>query len=157
MRILGADLSLTSTGLALIENGRLIEVESFGTKGKRGDGYPEYYKRITKQTERARHVMSSWLYGFDLAVIEAPSFGSKYGNPFERAGLWWAIYNDLALPGVPIATVPPKTRAKYITGDGNADKATVLAFAIEQYVTEDSPRITNDDEADAVGLAVWVS
>ena len=46
--------------------------------------------------------------------------------------------------------VPPKTRAKYATGNGGADKRAVLAAVRAAY-----PQFTirNDNEADAVVLA----
>lgn len=152
MRVLGADLSLTSTGLAVAERGRLTGLENYKTKGKRGDGYPEFNARIDYLTGEVFDFLEA-AKPFDLAVIEAPSHGSKFGNPHERAGLWWNVYSMLAVKNVPIATVAPKTRAKYITGDGRSDKAVVLAHAIEAYVGNGTPRITNDDEADAAGLA----
>jgi Holliday junction resolvasome RuvABC endonuclease subunit len=152
MKVLGADLSLTSTGLAIAQKGRLAEVQNFKTSGKRGDGYPEFLARIGYLTGCVSEFLKATGH-LDLAVIEAPSHGSRFGNPHERAGLWWNVYDLLAQRGVPIATVAPKTRAKYITGSGNSGKDVVLAHAIEHYVTTGTARITNDDEADAAGLA----
>lgn len=156
MRVVGADVSLTSTGLALIEDGAFFKADNIKSSGKRSDGYPEHIVRIQSVTSQVLETLKWWWLqpsGIDLLVIESPSHGSKFGNPHERAGVWWAVYGWAFDRQIPIATVAPPTRAKYITGSGRSDKKVVLAHAIERYVGESTPRITNDDIADAVGLA----
>ena len=155
MRVIGADLSLTSTGLALINNGHFEATANFKSKGKRGDGYPEWCRRIEAMSTDVTRKLNLWwvLEAVDLLVIESPSHGSTFGNPHERAGLWWDVYRWAFDKEIPVATVAPATRAKYLTGSGRSDKKVVLAHAIERYVQLDTPRITNDDIADAVGLA----
>lgn len=152
MRVIGLDLSLTSTGIALIENGRLTDVGNVKSKGRKTDTYADHLKRIDMIVD---DVVLFWYRENlpDLAVLESPSYGSRFGSAHERAGLWWATYAALSVAGIPIATVAPPTRAKYITGDGRAKKDVVLAHAIEAYVRDSGPRITNDDIADATGLA----
>lgn len=151
MRVIGMDLSLTSTGLAQADNGRLTRVENIKSKGKKGDTYHDHWGRIMRLAFEVELFITRD-EPVDLVVIEAPSYGSKFGSAHERAGLWWEVYDLVAKRGIPIATVAPTTRAKYITGRGRADKATVLAHAIHAYVGNHTPRIVNDDEADAVGL-----
>ena len=156
MRIVGADLSLASSALALVEGGAFFKADNIKSTGSRGDGYPEYVRRINYVSDRVLTTLKWWWLqpgGIDLLVIESPSHSSKFGNPHERAGLWWDVYRWAFGLEIPIATVAPPTRAKYITGSGRSDKKVVLAHAIERYVGEGTPRITNDDIADAVGLA----
>lgn len=154
MRVAGADLSITSTALALLDSGDVAQLFNFKTKGKRTDGYPEWAERINEVSKAVLARLDGWYLvgGLDLLVIEAPSHGSKFGNPHERAGLWWDVYRWAFARGVPVVTVAPTTRAKYITGSGKADKKQVLAAARGLYGAVLNIDIANDDEADAIGL-----
>lgn len=152
--VLGIDLSLTSTGLALVENARVEWTGTVKTTGKRGDD-------LTARTMRLRDIRnrieaSVMRYEPVLAVVEAPSFGSQHGSAHDRSGLWWAIVDMLYLRSVPVAQVTPKQRAKYATGNGNSQKPEVHKITQLQYAREDLPIKTND-EADAVLLAAMGS
>jgi Holliday junction resolvasome RuvABC endonuclease subunit len=150
--ILGIDPSLTSTGLALVDGGKVIETANIKSTGKKGASYDDWMARIERVDAEVYAVLHRWREErlIELAVIESPSHGSKYGNPHERAGLWWRIYTDLTKWRIPIKTLAPKSRAKFITGNGNADKTEVLTAARERW-----GEIANHDIADAVGLAMW--
>jgi Holliday junction resolvasome RuvABC endonuclease subunit len=150
--ILGIDPSVTSTGLALVHEGQVVETANIKSTGRKGATYDEWMERIQRVHADVRRVLNGWTEErlVELAVIEAPSHGSKFGNPHERAGLWWRIYSDLTFLGIPRKTLAPKSRAKFITGNGNADKTEVLAAARERW-----GEIPNHDIADAVGLAMW--
>lgn len=150
--VIGLDLSLTSTGVALMKDGEFAAYVNPKTKGKKGDQPSDYLRRFEHITGEVFRFIDNEM-PVDLAVIEAPSHGSSFGNPHERAGLWWEIVKGLDDRGIPVAQVAPATRAKFITGDGRAKKDVVLAFAIERYVQAHTPRIPNDDVADALGLA----
>lgn len=145
MNVLGLDLSLTSTGLAYVEGGTLIEVANIKSKGNRDATKSDVASRL-------RGIAADVLdYSFsaDLVVIEAPSFNSKFGLQHERAGLWWMVVEGLDSKGYPMVFVAPKQRAKYATGNGNAGKQEVFAAAVNRY----GASVTNDDIADAVILA----
>lgn len=153
--VVGLDLSLTGTGLAELdlETGT-IEVETHGTKGKRGDSYG---KRGDRLNGMADYIVSWIMAGPDnpsLVVVEAPSYGSQNGSQHDRSGLWWLVVGRLQAFGIPLAYVAPKSRAKYATGDGRSGKDVVMAHVIERYthLLGDSS-IRNDNEADAVTLA----
>lgn len=149
---IGLDLSLTSTGIAVMGAKGLHEIHNIKSKGTAADGPGENYDRIEGIAEEFRLWLDrNWLrHGYpNLGVIEAPSHGSRNGKPHERAGLWWAVFGVLHGKGIRVATVAPATRAKYITGDGRAKKPAVLAAARDMY----SQEIPNDDVADAAGLA----
>lgn len=152
--MVGADLSITSTALALINEGDVGMLFNYKTKGKRTDGYPEWCERINDVSYHVLAQLGRWkgLGAIDLLVIESPSHGSKFGNPHERAGLWWDVYRWAYGKSIPVVTVAPTTRAKYLTGDGRADKKTVLAAARATYGDALNIDIANDDEADAIGL-----
>lgn len=160
MKVLGLDLSLTSPAVVLVEDGKYIDFFNPKSKGTKDDTYREDLDRIDDIATR----IGWWARGvediehpIDLAVIEAPSFGSRNGKPHERAGLWWSVVRELDKLGIPVVQVAPATRAKYITGSGRADKKLVLAKARERYGElthlDEKASIPNDDVADALGLA----
>lgn len=148
--IVGLDLSLTSTGVALIA-GNDISTYRVRSKGSKDASIADTALRLDTIAQFViGWATDEWSLGLDLAVIEAPSFGSRNGSQHERGGLWWKVAGILWEMDVPIATVAPTTRAKYATGSGKADKDEVLAAAIKRYPAAE---ITGNDVADAVVLA----
>jgi len=151
LNIIGLDLSLTSTGLAEVHDWSLANVHRLKTKGHRGMTVAETSARIAWLVDE----IDAWVDGddVDLAVIEAPSFGSKFGNPHERGGLWWSVAQRLVGREIPVATVSPQGRAKYATGKGNSKKDVVEAAVRSAYTDVAWPTGKCDDIADAVILA----
>jgi len=143
---MGLDLSLASTGVAVARATGPITTETLETRGRKGDGYPEREARIRQVL---RLVANAVPFDVDLVVLEAPSYGSNTPGTWDRGGLWWAVLLGIRDWGHPIALVPPKSRAQFATGKGNANKPTVMAAAMNAYPAT----IHNDNEADAVILA----
>jgi hypothetical protein len=142
-RVLGLDLSLTSTGVA----------------SNAGGGWSDTIrpKRLTG-LDRMTHIRSTLLdlYVPDtgLIVVEGPSFGSSGAGSHERAGLWWLVMDALRRRDIPLAVVPPKNRAQYAFGKGDANKREVLAGVgalFPQFDVTHRPGL--GDEADAFILA----
>lgn len=85
----------------------------------------------------------------DLIVVESPSLGSKSSTLDQLWGLYWSTLVMLSRSGVPFATVAPRARAQYGTGNGSSDKQSVVRATVRRYELS-----TNDDnEVDAVLLA----
>ena len=82
-------------------------------------------------------------------MLFATSIGSRDGSAHDRAGLWWWLIRDLSKLAVRVIEIPPSTRAKFITGKGNASKDTVLVAAIKRLPID----VANNNEADAAVLA----
>ena len=144
-RITGLDLSLASTGIARIVDGR-GHVDRVRSAGHNGDtlGARQHRLHAIASTVCARARLS------DLVVIESPAYSRTQGAAHDRSGLWWLIVNHLIRHHVPVAEVPPSVRAKFATGRGNAGKDEVLAAVIKRYPDVD---VTGNDEADALTLA----
>lgn len=150
MRVVGLDLSLTSTGVAVIEDRELVAVANITSAGRKGASLVDRAKRLFNIGVEVEQLLEP---APTLVVVEGPAFMSQVGAMHDRSGLWWQIVAAVYLRCDYVAEVAPKTRAKYLTGDGNAKKDVVLAHAIERYVVGGGPRIPNHDIADAVGLA----
>jgi crossover junction endodeoxyribonuclease RuvC len=151
--VLGIDLSLTSTGLALANFGTITWTAAVKT-GPSGNAIDDRVLRLRDIRNQVESAVMRYLP--DLAVIEAPSFGSAHGAAHERSGLWWLVADMLYLRHVTTVQISPKQRAMYGTGNGNADKKNVHAAVKATYGRPDLPIATND-EADAVLLAAMGS
>lgn len=148
MKVLGLDLSLSETGLA-VGTGDGAVTSMFRTVGHRKPP-PTYEQREARLDLIVDHVSLFLVGGTDLVVLEGPSYGSSGGDAFDRAGLWWAVRRVAARRTLPVVIVPPKTRAMYATGRGDADKAAVLAAVAVLYPDVD---VSGHNEGDALVLA----
>ena len=153
VKILGIDPSLTGTGIAIV------------TKGPKGNVLWHNLQVLTsklKGHERFTYICNEILKvcgklsDGDIIVMEGPSFGSGGAKSHELAGGWWltkhTIYNWLLESGIQLKAfyvIPPRSRAKYATGNGNAKKDGVLKAVNEQTKLN----ITDHNIADAVVLA----
>lgn len=150
MRVMGIDLSLTSTGIAVTDFQTLAATLAVKSSGKRSDTLAQREARLRDILKRIEAAVIR--YQPHLAVVEAPSFGSVGGSSHDRSGLWWAVLHMLCDYHVPVAQVAPTQRAKYGTGNGRADKKVVHSLVQANYGGASMPIKTND-EADAVLLA----
>ena len=150
MTVVGIDLSLTCTGIAIAKYGTITETTTVKSKGARGDSLEDRRMRLLGIRMGIEEILHPRRRTIDLIVIEAPSFGSVGGSQHDRSGLWWQLVDEWIDYG--IAQVTPMQRAKYGTGKGNSAKADVHAAVKANYAREDLPIRTND-EADAVLLA----
>lgn len=144
MKVTGVDLSLTSTGLAVIVDSS-AHVARYRTTTAGADVTARHL-RVLRIADEVRE----WCTGADLVVIEGPSYGSTTPHQHDRSGLWWLAVHRVLGAGLPLAVVPPTSRARYATGKGNAPKDGVLAAVVRRYPEVE---VTGNDEADALVLA----
>ncbi|MFE7972966.1 hypothetical protein [Streptomyces shenzhenensis] len=138
-RVAGLDISLTGTGIATLGGTTLIT-----STGRRKDSI---LQRRTRLHGIASQVITA-VGAVDLAVIEGPSHHSVGGSVWDRGGLWWLIVDRLCARDIPVAVMPPMSRAKYATGNGNSRKEAVMEAAQRRY----GAILDNDNEADALVL-----
>lgn len=151
--VVGIDLSMTSTGLAWVDELGGAATWTVQSKGKRADDLATRSRRLVYLAAAVVGSMpgrTRFDLTVDLVVLEAPSYGSTGASSWDRAGLWWLVVTKLHRLDVPIALCAPATRAKYATGSGRADKAAVAVAAAHLFP---SVEISNSDEADALILA----
>lgn len=148
MRVVGLDVSLTSTGVATIVAVDRIVVRRVASKGSKDASLDARSRRL----DILRRTLCQVAAGADLVVIEGPSFGqTRQGGQHDRAGLWWLVVGRLVEShGITVVEVPPACVKKYATGKGNASKDQVLAAVVRRYPDVD---VSGNDEADALVLA----
>ena len=146
MEILGVDPSLTSTGVCLI-SGSMITAAAVCSKGKRDDTLPMRVARLDLLVAGVR----PWVPAGGLVVIEGPAFGAPGGSTWDRAGLWHRLVSMFFELGCEVAVVGNTTRAKWATGSGKGDKASV-AVAVSRLAPE--VHLESSDPADALVLAL---
>lgn len=147
----GVDPSLTSTGLARIGEDNVPELITVRSSGTRADSYGTRHARIKRlSTEIAAFIKPD----DTLVIIEGPALRSTDPGVWDRAGLWWLLYTRIVGLGVPVGVCPPKTRAKFATGNGNADKKAVRAGIQELWP---DVLIRNSDTADALTMCTMAA
>lgn len=139
-RVCGLDISLTGTGIATLGGTARVP-----TKGRRRDTLLERHTRMRHITDRVLEEVGV----VDLACVEGPvSYTTPGGSTWDRGGLWWRIVGALLEREIPVAVIPPTSRAKYATGNGGSRKTAVLEAARHRY----GAILESDDEADALIL-----
>jgi crossover junction endodeoxyribonuclease RuvC len=147
MRIIGLDLSLTATGIAIIDDG-VTSVSTVTSKGAKTATLEERVHRLDDIERRILHEIG--IEPADLIVVEQPAFSRTTGHHHDRSGLWWRIVSAADFGIGPVAEVAPTTLKKYATGKGNASKDAVLAATVRRFSTI---AVANNNEADALVLA----
>ena len=100
-----------------------------GEKGKAADSMAVRADRIERIAQEIARIVGR----VDLAVIEAGSFGSKKVSRSladERAALRLRVVGLLKCP---VALVAPSTLKLYATGNGSADKGSVVDSTLALY------------------------
>lgn len=112
--VVGIDLSLTGTGVAVGDQLHTVHSSSDGTSLlRRHDRLVEIIAAIWELIPANRH----------LVVVESPSLGqARQGGTLDRNGLWWLLVDFLTRQGIPVVDVTPATLKKFATGKGTATK-----------------------------------
>jgi crossover junction endodeoxyribonuclease RuvC len=148
--VLGVDLSLTSTGLAVVRTDDPLwsSLRTIKSKGARADGLVQRRDRLAGIVIAVLGLAQS--VEADLVALEGPSFASQGASTHDRSGLWWLTTYALTQNGFRVVEIPPTCRIKYGTGKGNSSKDAVLAAVVRRYPHAD---VRGNDDADALILA----
>lgn len=145
MRIVGLDLSLTSTGVYDPEHAAGVTIKVPIAKNA---SELQRARRLGTITKRVLEVCGltgeHYFPRADLVVLEGYAFGAKAQREHmgELGGL---MKVRLMWAGVPFVVVPPSKLKMYATGRGNASKEEVLLAVARRAGAE----ITGNDVADA--------
>jgi Holliday junction resolvasome RuvABC endonuclease subunit len=151
MIVVGIDPSLTSAGVAILKNGQPTHVSHHGFAGHNGATYQTRSRRIRHQCTNVTR--AALTHGQpDLVVIEEHPYAVRISaGEFDRSGLWHGIYGAIDAREIPIVVIHPGTHKKWLTGRGDAKKRDIIDNIAEWWT---DLAIANDDEADALGLAL---
>jgi len=132
VNVVGLDLSLTSTGVA-ITDGALLSTSLIRTKATG-----------VERLMGIRRLVYQFVNGAELVVMEGYAFNR--GNQAHQIGeLGGVVKVMLHEEGIPVVLVPPARLKMYATGKGNARKEHVLVSAVSRF----SRTFDTTDEAEA--------
>ena len=145
MKSLGIDLSMTGTGIALLEDGKLVYSETIKSK-KDGDTPTHEVSRLVRIVEDVcEHVSGDE----DVVVLEGIAFMAKSTALAQLSGLTYMVRARLVKEGIPFFVVAPTTLKKFITGKGNSPKDIMMLETYKMY----GESILDNNQCDAFGLA----
>lgn len=165
--IVGIDPSLTSTGVAILRDGRPILLRSIGTSTDIKD-WDHRVRRITRQTWNIVRLTETTLTERvgpgtlpDLAMIEAPLTFDTGGDAYDRYALFVELMRHLQHWKTPAVVVNNLTRCKWATGKGGKSSKEItraqhkreVMLAVRATWSPWAAHITNDDIGDALTLA----
>ncbi len=149
VKIVGLDLSLTSTGIAVIrtvgQRGGDVKVETFRVRST------PVGKSIHQRMATLTHEVMEYAADADHVTMEGPAYLAGGNSASALTGFWWLVRHELWRNSkAEVTVVPPPTLKKYAAGMGNASKDEVLAAVIRRYPMAE---VHGNDEADALALA----
>lgn len=161
MIAVGIDPSLTSSGVGVLVDGKLIHYGRYGRDGHNGATYTTRSRRVRRMI---REVTEAALMAGkpDVFVIEEHPYAvGNQGNEFDRAAIWHGIYGNLDARDVPGVVVNNSTAKAWVTGAGRASKEDMIAVIDAWYAGQIEPPLSKlrktvdhpDDMADAIGYA----
>ncbi|SHT85380.1 Uncharacterised protein [Mycobacteroides abscessus subsp. bolletii] len=154
----GIDPSLTSTGVAVLVDGRPAHYGRYGRDGHNGATYHSRNNRIRQlRTDvwKAGNVAGRP----DVVVLEEHPYMLSSPGTFDRSGLWHLIFEAFDARGIPIVVVGNTVGKSWVTGAGHASKLDVIDVIDEWFDLLPKPlsswrkKDNPDDVADAFGYA----
>lgn len=113
MKLLGLDISLTSTGYSISEKTGIISTKAKG---------PERLSIVSKSVLQLCADEK-----IECVILEGYSFASRNSQAHSIGELGGCIRMELWESNIPYIEVPPTSRAKFATGKGNAGKTEVIS------------------------------
>lgn len=144
--IIGLDLSMSSTGYAVVEVSDNKEVRLIKKGLIKGNSNQSHHKRLTKQHEVLRGLSTEYT---DTTIVKEQLLFS----PPKPASILAKVHGvtDLVFPKV--HQIYPSTVKKLVTGNGRANKQEVADAVYEHLdVTKDELTFETDDESDAIAV-----
>lgn len=147
MKTLGADLSLTATGVVVLEDGKIKDQLSIKSS-KTGKKPIDEIKRLQGIVKELMEVVDK--HKPEVVGIEGIAFMSRNTTSLAQlAGLNYMVRNELVKRDIPFLIIAPTSLKKYITGAGNASKDIMMLETYKRYHVS----ILDNNICDAYGLA----
>lgn len=143
MKILGADLSLTGSGIVILTNGKVTFQKLIKSK-PRGDSPKDELNRLLEIVSQIK------VEGIDLVVMEGIAFGiRKTTSLAQLSALNYMVRMQCWEYKVPFVIVAPNTLKKFITGKGMGEKDQMMLATYKKWGFSPS----DNNICDAFGLA----
>lgn len=146
---LGLDLSLTGTGVVILEDGKFVKRHLIKSKPV-GDLPLNEVRRIRKIVEEIETIVTDREETINVAVIEGLAFMVRNATALVQLSalnyMTRAMLDDYHIPFVIVA---PTSLKKFVTGSGASKKDVMLIETYKRYGVS----IVNDNECDSYGLA----
>lgn len=151
-RVLGIDPSLRSTGLAFLD----CSTGDFETRVVKSQPIGKTIEHRARRLQSIADVVETYARERQITIvaIESPAYGSRERSAqmIERGALMLMLIERLLDVPAQAIEIAPRQRAKYATGNGNADKMSVGAAMLREH--GEQLRDKSDDEIDALILAM---
>ena len=143
---IGLDLSLTKTGVVILQKGKIIYRGLIKSKPV-GDKPKDELQRIVDISLAVAVLIDQ--YSPSVAIIENLAFMAKGTSLTQLAGLSYLVRSKLAQKNIPFFLVAPTSLKKFVTGSGKGEKDAMMAFTLQRY----GIMIPENNECDAFALA----
>ncbi len=156
MRILGLDLSLTSTGYVLLEEDQVIWFGSVGGGTLRGEArlavFDAWIRAATAERFQPLSDRSVGMAPIDVVAIEGYSYGSPQGHTqaFSLGELGGIVKLAIHQAGIPLHIIPSGMWKKALCGNGSLNKTKATLELFKRYGVE----FNKQDTVDAWAVAM---
>lgn len=146
MKIVGIDLSLTGTGIIVLENGAIVHQSLI--KSKTTTGFVDEVKRLRRIVDEIMvTVKQEAPY---LVLIEGLAFMARNTTALvQLAGLNYLLRSSLVDNSIPFIIVAPSTLKKFVTGKGSGPKDVMMLETFKRW----GVTLVDNNICDAYGLA----
>jgi crossover junction endodeoxyribonuclease RuvC len=142
LRFVGLDLSLTATGLVVLDHAAFVtSKEVISSKKTEVLRLVEIADRIVIAIRPFKNEASVYMEGY--------SFASRSGQAFSIGELGGVVKAYLFKEGITPKIIPPTSLKKFVTGKGNAKKELMLKEVYKKWGVD----FDDNNLADAYGLA----
>jgi crossover junction endodeoxyribonuclease RuvC len=144
---LGLDLSLTGTGVIVLDGGK-IKLRKLIKSKPGGDKPVDELRRIRKIVEEIEMIVSEQQP--EIAVIEGLAFMVRNATALvQLSALNYMVRAVLDDYNIPFVIIAPTSLKKFVTSNGKAKKDEMMLETYKRYGVS----IANDNECDAYGLS----
>ncbi len=148
----GVDLSLTGTGVVVIENDKILRQKLIKSKPV-GDKPSAEIERMVKIIDEVMSVIDCPKvdnYPPHMVAIEGIAFMARNTTAMAQlCGLNYMLRVVLRIKELKFVVVAPSSLKKFITGHGNAQKDNIMLSVFQRY----GETLTDNNIADAYGLS----
>jgi len=145
MNFIGLDLSLTGTGVVVIDTaGTIISQDLIKTNSKQ-----DMEERFDDILNKIFDIIGKYPKEDIIIYMEGLSFGSSGQSMLELAGLHYIVRHMFWTHKYNFTVIPPSKIKKFITGKGSCKKELILLYVFKKF----GVTIEENNIADAYCLA----